>query len=286
MGSAGASKHHPPPARPMKRDPSAELLESLNPNPNPNPNPSLPPESCSVDPIDCGDGDEDEALRTAAVLSREEVLRRRSRRLKRLARYYKEQYWALLEEVKVRHRDYYWEFGKSPFVGEERESGGNEGAVEGSEERAKAGVGAVGLGFGAGVGGKKGERERCGVSGCKAYSMPLTRFCHSHILLDGKQTLYKACSYVIKSAQSGQITCGKPVLRAAVPSLCPVHFQKAQKHVSQALKRAGLNVSSSSRAAPKFHIIIAEYVHQIQAKRREALNASMENVGDMDEKIS
>ncbi|KAM0940139.1 putative DNA-binding domain, KAT8 regulatory NSL complex subunit 2 [Dioscorea sansibarensis] len=280
MGSASASKHHPPPARSLKRDPSAELLESLTRNLHP----SLAPDPGAADPMDCGD--EDEVLRTAAFLSREEVLRRRSRRLKRLAKHYKDQYWALLEEVKVRHRDYYWDFGKSPFVGEDRESGGNEGgAVEGSEERAKGGVGAPGLGFGAGDGGKKGQRERCGVSGCKAYAMPLTKFCHSHILLDGKQTLYKACSYVIKSAQSGQIICGKPVLRAAVPSLCPAHFQKAQKHVSQALKKAGLNVSSSSRPAPKFHIITAEYVRQIQAKRREALNTTIETVRDKDEKI-
>lgn len=75
------------------------------------------------------------------------------------------------------------------------------------------------------------------------------------------------------------------MLRAAVPSLCLNHFQKAQKHVSQALKKAGLNVSSSSRPPPKFHIIMAEYVRQIQAKRREALNTTIETVRDEDEKI-
>ncbi|KAM0940648.1 putative DNA-binding domain, KAT8 regulatory NSL complex subunit 2 [Dioscorea sansibarensis] len=234
-------------------------------------------------PMEAIDG-EDEALKMAVVLSREEVLRRRSRRLKHLERYYRERYWALMEELRVRHRDYYWEFGKSPFELQKGENVVFGAGGEGSEEVAKDGVG--GLGFGGGEGGRKDERERCGVSGCKVYAMPLTRFCHSHILLDGKQTLYKGCNYVIKSAPNGQIYCGKPVLRAAIPSLCPGHFQKAQKHVSQALRKAGLNGPSTIRHAPKFHVILAEYVHQVQVKRREVLNSSGDNNVARDEKIS
>ncbi|KAJ0972989.1 hypothetical protein J5N97_020948 [Dioscorea zingiberensis] len=262
----------------MKREPpSDELPGSPRGIQDPEPNPS---------PMEAMDeNDEDEALKMAGVLSREEVLRRRCRRLKQLERCYREQYWALMEELRVRHRDYYWEFGKSPFDGEKGENVGLGVVGEGSEEGAKDGV--AGLGFGGGEGGKKGERERCRVSGCKVFAMPLTRFCHSHILLDGKQTLYKSCNYVIKSsAPNGQIFCGKPVLRAATPSLCPVHFQKAQKHVSQALKKAGLNGSSTNRHAPKFHVILAEYVREIQAKRRETLNSNNIAIGDTDEKIS
>lgn len=35
----------------------------------------------------------------------------------------------------------------------------------------------------------------------------------------------------------------------------------------RALKKSGLNVSSTSKLAPKLHVIVAEYVHQIQHKR-------------------
>lgn len=80
------------------------------------------------------------------------------------------------------------------------------------------------------------------------------------------------------SAQAGPITCGKPILRSTVPALCTVHFQKAQKHVTRALKKAGLNVSSSSKLAPKFHVVVAEYIHQIQARRRNALKKNKTKV--------
>lgn len=63
-------------------------------------------------------------------------------------------------------------------------------------------------------------------------------------------------------------------MRSTVPSLCAVHFQKAQKHVTRALRKAGLNVALSNKLAPNFHIIVAEYVKQIQARRRAARDAS------------
>lgn len=68
------------------------------------------------------------------------------------------------------------------------------------------------------------------------------------------------------------ITCGKPVLRATVPSLCPVHYQKVQKQIAQALKKAGVN--SSSKPAPKFHALVAEGVKEIQARRRKSVNVT------------
>ncbi|KAK0591691.1 hypothetical protein LWI29_006394 [Acer saccharum] len=46
------------------------------------------------------------------------------------------------------------------------------------------------------------------------------------------------------SGQAGPIFCGKPILRSTVPSLCLAHFQKAEKHVARALRKAGLNVTS------------------------------------------
>ncbi|KAB2016292.1 hypothetical protein ERO13_D08G083250v2 [Gossypium hirsutum] len=74
-------------------------------------------------------------------------------------------------------------------------------------------------------------------------AMAVTRFCHLHILSYSKQELYKACTYVIK--------------RSACCSLCTVHFQSTQKHVNRALKKAGLDVSSSSNLVPTFHVIMA-----------------------------
>ncbi|ESR63253.1 hypothetical protein CICLE_v10013985mg, partial [Citrus x clementina] len=68
------------------------------------------------------------------------------------------------------------------------------------------------------------------------------------------------------------ITCGKPIIKSTSPALCSVHFQKAQKHVNRALKKAGLNVSSSSKLAPKFHVIVAEYI------LRNALNKAISKV--------
>lgn len=43
-----------------------------------------------------------------------------------------------------------------------------------------------------------------------------------------------------------------------------------------ALKEAGLNVSSTRKLAPKFHVIIAEYVRQIQIMRRAAEKTNLE----------
>lgn len=78
------------------------------------------------------------------------------------------------------------------------------------------------------------------------------------------------------SSTTGPILCGKPILRSTVPSYCPTHFQKAEKHMVRALKKAGLNVSSTSKPAPKLHVIVAEFVHQIQHKRRAAQKVNLE----------
>ncbi|XP_010069327.2 INO80 complex subunit D, partial [Eucalyptus grandis] len=217
---------------------------------------------------------EDSVLSRASHLARPEVLRRRSRRLKQLSRCYRDHYWALMEELKVQYRDYYWKYGMSPFKEESQRM-----EVDGSAEP----DGPNGEGIGENVGSSvvlsrsefeaKGNNKGCSFQGCKLKAMALTSFCHLHILSDPRQKLYKACSYVIKSAPAGSITCGKPIMRSTVPSLCSVHFQKAQKHVTRALKKAGLNVTSSSKLAPKFHVIVAEYVRQIQAKRRAAQRA-------------
>ncbi|XP_058102360.1 uncharacterized protein LOC131246347 [Magnolia sinica] len=275
----------PPPQHEIPKMPSRSSDTEDKTPPPPTPKQSQP----FVPPLSIDGSGDDAAQRRSKSLNRPELLRRRSRRVKQLARYYKAQYWALMEEIKFRYREYYWQYGKSPFADEEE--GGGEGEREG---RGESTVGAEGSGenshrLGLGFWGKMGNGEnerRCTFAGCKSRAMALTSYCHQHILSDSKQKLYKACSYVIKSAPTGPIICGKPVLRAAVPSLCTVHFQMAQKHVSRALKKAGLNTSSSSKLAPKFHVIIAEYVRQIQAKRREERRHIIDNVVVKEEKVA
>ncbi|XP_050373846.1 uncharacterized protein LOC126791432 [Argentina anserina] len=205
---------------------------------NPNPDPS----TSAITP-----SQEDVYLSRASHLTRQELLRRRAHHLKQLTKCYKEHYWGLMEHLKIQYREYYWKYGVSPL----KEENNGVAAVEGGDDNHS-------------------NHLRCASVGCKLKAMALTSFCHLHILSDSKQRLYKACSYVIKSAQAGPITCGKPILRSTSPSLCTVHFQKAQKHVTRSLRKAGLNVTSSSKLAPKFHVIVAEYVRQIQSKRRAA----------------
>ncbi|KAA8531170.1 hypothetical protein F0562_005916 [Nyssa sinensis] len=254
---ASSSKHNkmdsfslPPPrphSQPLKNPGTSENGEADDQNPNPTIAPSP----------------EDVYLSKSSHLMRVEVLRRRLHHLKKLSKCYRDHYWALMDELRVQYKDYVWKYGLSPFKEEERESAreGGDGIVEGSgETNANA------------------SNLLCSFNGCKLKAMALTSFCHLHILSDSNQRLYKPCDYVIKSAQVGPITCRRPILQSTVPSFCSVHFQKAQKHITRALKKAGLNVSSSSKLAPKFHVVVTEYVHQIQAKRRAALRIDRNNV--------
>ena len=62
--------------------------------------------------------------------------------------------------------------------------------------------------------------------------------------------------------------CGTPALRSMVPSLCSCHFQLAQENVIRALRKAGLDITSPNKTAPKLHVVVAEYVREIQGRRR------------------
>uniref|UniRef100_A0A2P2M0W3 KAT8 regulatory NSL complex subunit 2 n=1 Tax=Rhizophora mucronata TaxID=61149 RepID=A0A2P2M0W3_RHIMU len=218
---------------------------------------------------------EDDALSRATHITRQELLKRRSYKLKQLSKCYRDHYWALMDELKFQYRDYYWRYGVSPFKEDhprprKQDQGGDIG-IEGIGENNNNNNGnGLNVNWNSEADLELKNNRGCLFVGCRLKAMALTSFCHLHILSDAKQKLYKPCDYIIKSAQSGPITCGKPILRSTTPSLCTVHFQKAQKHVTRALRKAGLNVSLSSKVVPKFHVIVAEYVHQIQTKRRAA----------------
>ncbi|KAJ4751527.1 INO80 complex subunit D [Rhynchospora pubera] len=240
-----------------KKEPRSQSSPPIPPSSsthNANSQKQSPSGDASSSPVIVG---EEECLRTASRLHRAEVLRRRSRRLHQLASTYRRHYWSLVEELTIKHRDYYWEYGKSPL--EKLKFKGQEASAE-EEEEEEVETGE--------------ERMKCGFSGCKAKAMALTKFCHQHILADPKQTLYKPCNFVIKSPQGAPIICGKTVLKAANPSLCQAHYQRSQKGISQALKRAGVTLpSSSNKPIPKFSLIISEAVHQIQMKRLSGNNS-------------
>ncbi|KAJ7976337.1 INO80 complex subunit D-like [Quillaja saponaria] len=214
--------------------------------------PSSPQQHMTIDGFD-----QDLALAKSEFLTREEVLRRRSRRLKQLARCYKDHYWALMEQVKSKHREYYWTYGKSPFM-EDQKKNNNElsdcSVVTGDNTNYDHHNGD--------------DIVRCNFNGCKSKAMALTRYCHTHILSDSKQKLYKQCNWVHRSSPAGPTYCPKTVLRATIPPLCPAHLTGAERCLLRQLKRTGLNITTTRKLAPKFHVLVAEYVHQIQLKRR------------------
>uniref|UniRef100_A0A803PDW1 KAT8 regulatory NSL complex subunit 2 n=1 Tax=Cannabis sativa TaxID=3483 RepID=A0A803PDW1_CANSA len=172
--------------------------------------------------------DRDSALSNSEWLTQREVIERRARRVKQLARLYRHHYWALMEDLKSKHREYYWTYGKSPFKEDEPlPPNGTDGIGEN---------GKLGLASATGVGDD------------------------------------------IKSMQSGPLLCCKPILRSTVPSLCPTHFQKGEKCLIRDLRKAGLNISSLNNLAPKLHVVVAEFVSQIQSKRRALRKASVAKV--------
>ncbi|XP_010542754.1 PREDICTED: INO80 complex subunit D-like [Tarenaya hassleriana] len=278
MAMASAPKQpqqHPSTSKPPRHPSSAAAGESQILNPNPNPSTSLLPPMANS-PITMAR--EDQILARSTHLTRTELLRRRSHHLKQLSKVYRDHYWALMEDLKAQYREYYWRFGVSPFKDEQNQP--NKRPRLGPEGETGDGDPVEGCGEnGNNNGGSNGVTSdphtkscsRCSYGGCKFKAMALTNFCHLHIVNDKKQKLYKACEYVIKRAQSGPITCSRPTLASTVPSLCNMHFLKAQKHVARALKDAGLNVSSSSKVPPKFHVIIAAFVHHIQGKRKASV---------------
>ncbi|KAJ0236093.1 KAT8 regulatory NSL complex subunit 2 [Hirschfeldia incana] len=232
--------------------------------------------STSVSPITMSP--EDQILGLSTHLTRPELLRRRSHNLKQLAKCYRDHYWALMEDLKAQHREYYWKYGVSPFKEDSHHQQNKRRKVNNGDEVAAAVEGSGDNNNNNNNGGVESSGDQslkgnycvaCG-NGSKSKAMPLTNYCQLHILSDKRQKLYTSCTFVNKKAQSKAITCPKPTLASTLPALCNTHFQKAQKDVARALKEAGHNVSSTNRPPPKLHDIVAAFVHHIQAKRKYA----------------
>ncbi|KAL9675670.1 hypothetical protein QQ045_003874 [Rhodiola kirilowii] len=197
-------------------------------------------------PLDTESLNSDAVLSNSEFLTAEETVRRRHRHVLQLSRVYRDHYWALMAELRRKYRDYLWNYGGSPFVGGDR--------LEVSDFRKRKVDGP--------------EINRCAQYSCKQKAMPMTRFCHLHILSDSKQMLYKGCKHVASKSGSTAHVCAKPILRSVTPSFCTYHLQRAEKAVAKSLKKAGLSTNESNRMAPVIHIIGAECVHEILKKRR------------------
>ncbi|KAG6404712.1 hypothetical protein SASPL_136965 [Salvia splendens] len=275
-----------------------------------------PSPSSSAGPIRIDGAEQDAALSKSEFLTRSEVINRRSRRAKQLAGIYRDHYWALMEELKLKYREYYWEYGKSPFVEDEENEKINSSRADGAAGLA-ADNGNGNLGVNGGNGNVIGNATgRCGMNGCKAKAMALTiyRVLYSCTPwnLDRSVTLTKTlrcacvvmcncsmisavsevdatplsveCGGVPECSTTGPILCGKPILRSTVPSYCSVHFQKAEKYMVRLLKKSGLNIASTSKLAPKLHVLVADWIRRIQQKRRAAeARACLENAEIIEE---
>ncbi|CAM6093619.1 unnamed protein product [Calypogeia fissa] len=199
--------------------------------------------------------EEDQILKRAEALTMEEVIQRRVRRLRKLMKVYRSQYWGLVEEMRTKYRRLYLRHGKSGWrddVEDERDGavpdgGGGGGSGDGMREPERR------LGVA--------ENAHCAAQGCTSNPLSLSVFCFAHILLEPRQRLYKPCSHVIRTGQ----TCGKPVLRAVVPPLCGLHFHRAQRQATKSLNKA---LPGGVKFNPKIHLIVSQYVRVIQSKRR------------------
>lgn len=166
-----------------------------------------------------------------------------------------------MNDLRSKYRDYYWTYGKSPFKDDEENPNG---VVLGDRVNGTDNGVVVGDDF-----------VRCAFSGCKSKAMALTRFCHTHILSDSKQKLYRGCTTVAKNLPTGPSYCNKPVLRSMVPCVCPAHYQLGEKCLLRAVKRAGYNISVNGKPSPKLHVLIPEFVRQIQNKRKAARRTNL-----------
>ncbi|KAL6905871.1 hypothetical protein ACP4OV_003472 [Aristida adscensionis] len=236
-------------------------------------------------PVGLAGAARDAPLRLSAALSREEVLRRRRRRLAQLFSLYRAHYWALADELPARHARYWWHHGASPELPDDPPyplhpqpplplpNGGGFLCPPPHDAPPPA----------------AGGRAACAAPKCEAKAMPLSPYCFPHILLDPKQQLYKPCAFVTKKrvvncnlcgfaipsgSKKGEATCGKPVLRGSTPLRCADHDPKSQKLVIEALKNAGIDLPLTIKNVPKLSLLISQTVREIQMKRKLFLNGA------------
>ncbi|KAJ6734293.1 hypothetical protein OIU79_001536 [Salix purpurea] len=196
--TAATKKHYPSSSKPPKNHhstPNTNTTTTPQPNITQDPSPTTNPSPLSPTL-------KDQVLSSATHITRHELLKRRSYKLKQLSKCFRDHYWALImEELKIQYREYYWKYGVSPFKEDHQKQkpqkqGGGVGVLQRENEESGANIEVIGENN-TNVSDLK-SNHRCLFVGCKLKAMALTSFCHLHILSDAKQKLYKPCGYVIK----------------------------------------------------------------------------------------
>ncbi|WMV45780.1 hypothetical protein MTR67_039165 [Solanum verrucosum] len=102
-----------------------------------------PSSSNALTPIKIDGWEEDVFLSRSKLLHRVEVFKRRNRRTKQLHRIYRDCYWSLMDEVKLKHREYCWKFGMSVFQ-EDEENSNKVGTLETGENNGNVVISSTG----------------------------------------------------------------------------------------------------------------------------------------------
>ena len=154
--------------------------------------------------------DMDRVLKESHVLTSEEVIQRRTRRLEQLMKVYRAQYWGLLEEMRSKYRRFYLRHGKSGWRWDNEDGVGVSRSEQNHGEQAAAAAGGGGgreLNSNSVAGEMKephapekpgNEIMRCGAQGCNNKPLLLSVYCYAHVLLEPRQRLYRPCSYVVR----------------------------------------------------------------------------------------
>ncbi|KAL9233529.1 hypothetical protein vseg_008513 [Gypsophila vaccaria] len=222
----------------------------------------------------------DSVLANSECLTRQELMKRRASRLRRLAASYRRHYWLLMEDVRRKHRDFVWKFGNDfskHHQQQQRYDAVNENGVvaaaaaadfneDGGDNNNNNNNNNNSNGNSNNNGGKLGF-SWCSFPNCRSKAMAMTSYCHSHILSDSKQVLYTRCQFPHKCGVD-PILCGKPVLRSTVPAMCLNHLKMTRQNIQRSLKRNGASNTASNKLSSKFHLVITEYVRLIQNRRR------------------
>jgi len=95
-----------------------------------------------------------------------------------------------------------------------------------------------------------------------------------------EQTTLLTQIFSLFSLPTGPSFCNKPVLKTMVPPACPTHHQFGERCLARALRRAGLGnaIPSNRKPTVKLHVLVSEFVHQIQNKRKLALKETAPKV--------
>ncbi|KAJ6683256.1 hypothetical protein OIU85_006982, partial [Salix viminalis] len=126
--TAATKKHYPSSSKPPKNHhstPNTTTTTTPQPNITQDPSPTTIPSPLSPTLKD-------------QVLSR-------ATHITRLSKCFRDHYWALMEELKIQYREYYWKYGVSPFKEdhqkqEQQKQGGGVGVLQRENEESGANI--------------------------------------------------------------------------------------------------------------------------------------------------